>query len=336
MKQLRAAVIGVGHLGTYHAEKYHSLPGVNVAAIVDVDQDRAECIANRFGAKAYTDHEYILGQVDLVSIVTPTEQHFRIARDCLDWGIHTLIEKPMTQTLCEAQALIDLAQSRGVVCQVGHLERFNPAMRAIQGQLKDPHFIESHRLAPYNSRGTDVDVVMDLMIHDIDIILSMTASPLINIQSAGVPVLTSEVDIANARLEFADGCVANVTASRVSGKQMRKFRIFQTNTYISLDFGEHNVSIYRKRAEQGAGSPASSIEVEEHSFQDADALLEEIRAFIHSIRTGSPPVVSGEDGKRALEVAIKINKAIKCPPHAGSFEKSLSSAEHHTANTART
>lgn len=332
MNQLRAAVIGVGHLGTFHAEKYHLLPGVNLAAIVDVDRERAEHVATRFGAKAYTEHQDILGQVDLVSIVTPTEQHYKIASDCLESRIHTLLEKPMTQTLSEAQALIDLAQSSGVVFQVGHLERFNPAMREIQGQLKAPHFIESHRLAPYNPRGTDVDVVLDLMIHDIDIILNMTASPLINIQSVGVPVLSKEVDIANARLEFADGCVANVTASRVSSKSMRKFRVFLTNAYVSIDFGEHKVSIYRKREGEHPESPTPSIDREEHSFQDADTLLEEIRAFIHSITTGSPPVVSGVDGKRALEVALEINKSIRYSSNRGLVEEAFSSIYHDTAD----
>lgn len=336
MNQLRAAVIGVGHLGVYHAEKYHSLPDVNLVAIVDIDRKRAERVSARFGARAYTDYRHILGQVDLVSIVTPTQQHYRIARDCLDWRIHTLLEKPITQTLSEAQALIDLAQSRGIVYQVGYIERFNPAMQAIRGQLKDPHFIESHRLAPYNLRGTDVDVVQDLMIHDIDIILSITESPLSNIQCVGVPVLTSEVDIANARLEFADGCIANVTASRVSAKRMRKFRVFLSNTYISIDFGEHKISTYRKRTEQGPGSPVPGIDVEENSFLETDALLEEIRTFVHSIKTESPPVVSGEEGKRALELALEIDKAIKCSFQESLLRKSLSSIYHYPVNTALT
>jgi predicted dehydrogenase len=311
MEQLRAAIIGVGHLGIYHAEKYHSLPDVNLTAIVDVDREHAERVAAKFGATAYTDYRDILDQVDLISIVTPTELHYQIAEDFLKSQVHILLEKPITQTVSQAQALIDLAESNGVILQVGHLERFNPALQVVKEQLQNPYFIESHRLAPFNGRATDVDVVLDLMIHDIDIILSMISSPLVSIQSVGVPVITDEIDIANARLEFADGCVANVTASRVSNKQMRKFRIFQPNTCISIDFGKHKTTVYSKRADEDSESTETSIDIDEHSFQDSDALLEEICAFVHSVRSGSAPIVSGRDGKQALEVALEITKLIK-------------------------
>lgn len=323
MEQLRAAIIGVGHLGIYHAEKYHSLPDINVTAIVDANREHAERVASRFGATAYTDYREILDQVDLVSIVTPTELHYQIAKDCLKSHLHTLLEKPITQTVSQAQALIDLAEANGVVLQVGHLERFNPALQVIKEQLHNPYFIESHRLAPFNGRATDVDVVLDLMIHDIDIILSMISSPLVNIQSVGVPVITDEIDIANARLEFANGCVANVTASRVSNKQMRKFRIFQPNTCISIDFGEHKTTVYRKRENKDSKSTEPSIDIDEHSFQDCDALLEEICAFVHSVRSGNAPVVSGSDGKQALEVALEITKLIKNSRPGNRDKKSL-------------
>lgn len=323
MEELHAAIIGVGHLGVYHAEKYNSLSNINITAIVDTDHKQASHIAKKFGAKAYTDYRDILDKVDLVSIVTPTKQHFGIAEDCLKSHIHTLLEKPITQTLSEAQALINLAETNGVVLQVGHLERFNPAMQSIQKELDDPYFIESHRLAPFNKRGTDVDVVLDLMIHDIDIILSMIKSPLINIQSVGVPVLTNEIDIANARLQFANGCVANVTASRVSNKQMRKLRIFQPNACITVDFGEHKAAVYRKHASEDTEASEMGIDIEEHSFQDTDNLLQEITAFVHSVRTGEAPVVSGQDGKQALEVALEITNAIKKSRSGDQDKKTL-------------
>lgn len=310
MQKLRAAVIGVGHLGAFHADKYHAHPEVDLTAVVDVDKERAGQIAEKLGAQAYTDYREILDKVDMVSIVTPTQQHAEVTSDCLAAGVHVLLEKPMTQTLDEAQSLIDLAQKNKVVLQVGHLERFNPAVQALQGQLGQTRFIECHRLAPYNPRGTDVDVVLDLMIHDIDIILSMIPSPLNNIQAVGIPVLTDEVDIANARLEFANGCVVNATASRVSDKRMRKFRIFEANAYFSLDLGDHKLSVYRKQEDQDPDASVPGIDVNEQTFEKSDALMEEVRAFVHAIKNNVPPVVSGDDGKRALEVALKVKQAI--------------------------
>jgi predicted dehydrogenase len=306
MKSLRAGVIGVGYLGEFHAQKYAALPDIDLLAVIDSDPQRALHVGETLDSPSYTDYHEILDKLDLVSIAVPTEHHFQVAQDCLDAGIHVLLEKPITSTPEEAQDLIDLAKHRQLIFQIGHLERFNPALQAIWHDRNNPVFIETHRLAPFNIRGTDVDVVLDLMIHDIDIILSMANSSLTDIRSVGTPVLTPAVDIANARLEFANGCVANLTASRVSNKHMRKVRIFEHNSYISIDFFAHKIT-YHKTCDDLSGKHGElPICIEEKSYQDADSLMAEIKSFIRSIREGIPPVVTGEDGKRALEVALEI------------------------------
>lgn len=310
MSKLRAAVIGVGYLGRFHAQKYAALEDVELVAVVDASQERAEEVADEVGADPCTDYRSILDRVDLVSIVVPTQYHFEVARTCLEADCHILLEKPITQTVEEADELIALAAERGLVFQVGHLERFNPAVLALQGVLKNPQFIESHRLAPFKDRGTDVNVVLDLMIHDIDIILSMIPTGIKLVNSVGVPVLSEEVDIANARLQFSNGCVANVTASRVSREAVRKIRIFQPDAYISIDYQSRKIAIFRK---EGGGIPVPglpNVTMEEKSFAQSDALLEEIRAFVHAVESGTSPVVTGEDGKRALELALAINQKL--------------------------
>lgn len=310
MQKLRAGVIGVGYLGRFHAQKYAALDSVELAWVVDSNAARAQEVAAEVGCAARTDYLPALDQVDLVSIVVPTQFHHAVACACLRAGKHVLIEKPITQTVAEADELIALAAERRLVFQVGHLERFNPAVMALGGALKNPLFIESHRLAPFKPRGTDVNVVLDLMIHDIDIILTLVGSPLKSINSVGVPVLSGEDDIANARLQFENGCVANVTASRVSRDAMRKIRIFQEDAYISIDYQERKITILRK---DGGGIPVPglpNVTYAEKSFEQGDALLAEISAFVASVRDGKPPVVSGEDGKRALEVALEINKRL--------------------------
>lgn len=310
MNTLRAAVIGAGYLGRFHAQKYAALGDVDLVAVVDRDPARAREVADALGVPAHTDYRAILDGVDLVSIVVPTECHHRVASDCLRAGVHILLEKPVTQTVAEAQDLVDTAEACKLVFQVGHLERFNPAILALQGVLGDPMFIESHRLTPFRGRGTDVNVVMDLMIHDIDIILNMVPSDISAISAVGVPVLSPEVDIANARLEFANGCVANVTASRVSRDAMRKIRVFQQNTYISIDYNARTISIFRKDAEQTDAQGLPKMNTEEKSFEQADTLLCEIRAFVDAVKEGTPPLVSGRDGKRALEIALRITEDI--------------------------
>lgn len=310
MSRLRAGVIGVGYLGRFHAQKYAALEDVDLVGIADVSRERADEVAAEVGTTAFTDYRELLDQVDLVSIVVPTQYHFPVAKDCLEAGCHILLEKPVTQTVEEADELIRMAGNRRLVFQVGHLERFNPAIMALKGVLKGPLFIESHRLAPFKPRGTDVNVVLDLMIHDIDIILNMVPSSVKLVNSVGVPVLSHEVDIANARLQFENGCVANVTASRVSREGMRKIRIFQPDAYISIDYQERKISIFRKGGEGFPIPGLPNVTMEEKSFEQGDALRTEIIAFVDAVRTGSAPPVTGEDGKRALELALQINRKL--------------------------
>jgi predicted dehydrogenase len=305
--KLRAAVIGVGYLGRFHAQKYQSNPYVDLVGVVDTDAKSAAKVAAEVQTQAYTDYKELLSQVDLVSIVVPTKYHYAVAKDCFNAGCHVLLEKPVTQSVAEAEELIRLADSKGLVFQVGHLERFNPAVMALKGVLNNPQFIESHRLSPFKPRGTDVNVVLDLMIHDIDILLSIVSHPLKTVNSVGVPVLSEEVDIANARLQFENGCVANVTASRASREAMRKIRIFQQDAYISIDYQSRKISIYKKKKGLSLIPGLPNIGIEERTFDQGDPLKDEIDAFVTAVREGTPPVVSGEDGKRALEVAIQIS-----------------------------
>ncbi len=306
MTVLRTAVIGVGYLGRYHAEKYAQLPESRLIAVVDTNTSRAEALGQKLGVQALTDYHDLLGRVDAVSIVVPTPLHYPIARSFLEHGSHVLVEKPMTSSLEQAQSLIDLARENRRKLQIGHLERFNTAVLGLHQVVNTPQFIESHRLAPFKPRGTDISVVLDLMIHDIDLILNIVDSSLKSVDASGVPVLTSEVDIANARLVFESGCVANVTASRVSTKTERKMRLFQHDAYISVDFHNRVLSIHRKgRGEMFPGIP--NIEIEKNHFKDGDALKTEIKMFLKSITAEDEPIVSGEDGKQALETAMKIS-----------------------------
>jgi predicted dehydrogenase len=303
---LRAAVIGAGYLGSFHAQKYAALDGARLVGVVDVDANRAREVAQRAGAPAYTDYREVLGEIDVASIVVPTEAHFEVARACLEAGVHILVEKPVTRTVEEANELVQLAARRGLVFQVGHLERFNPAILAVREQITRPLFIESDRLALFKPRGTDVNVVLDLMIHDIDLILSLTRSEITDVRSSGFKVLTDAVDIANARIEFADGCVADVNSSRVSQQSLRKLRIFQPDLYVSIDCGTFHVRTVRKEGPAASPDGMPRIVSSEQQFEKADPLLAEIRAFIDAVRAGREPPVSGEDGRRALEVALKI------------------------------
>jgi predicted dehydrogenase len=310
MTRLRAGVIGVGYLGRFHAQKFAALEEVDLIGVADSDPERAREVGREVGARAFADFRPMLDMVDMVSIVVPTQHHYSVARECLRKGRHILLEKPITQTVAEAEELIALAGEKGLVFQVGHLERFNPAVQALRGVLKNPLFIESHRLASFKPRGTDVNVVLDLMIHDIDIILSMVPSRIKQVNSVGVPVFSEEVDIANARLQFENGCVANVTASRASREAMRKIRIFQPDAYISIDYQARKIAIFRR---DGGGTPIPglpNVTMEEMAFEQSDALMSEIGSFVETVKNGSAPVVSGEDGKRALELAIQINRKL--------------------------
>lgn len=318
MSRVRAAVIGVGYLGHFHAQKYALLEDVDLVGVVDADPARARAIATSLGTRPYTDYRELLGAVDVASIVVPTEYHHRVAKDCLEAGVHILLEKPVTETRAQAEELIALAEGRRLVFQVGHLERFNPAVVEMQSLLDRPVFFESHRLSVFKSRGIDVNVVLDLMIHDIDIILSLVQQDIRELRASGYPVLTDEVDIANARLEFANGCVANVTASRVSQKAMRKMRIFQHDSYFSLDFPTSSIDIARRNGAErdDQGFPRISVE-ERKTTAKSDAILAEIRAFLDCVRTGATPPVTGRDGLRALAVALEISRAIGRPRRTG-------------------
>jgi len=308
-EKIRTAVVGVGYLGQFHAEKYAQLENAELVAVVDLDRERAAQVAEKVGARSCSDFREILGQVDAVSIVVPTQAHYEVAKAFLEKGVHVLLEKPITTTLAEADELIRIAAAKKAVFQVGHLERFNPAVLALDGVVSKPGFIESIRIAPFKPRGTDVNVVLDLMIHDIDIIQNIVGSKAEQINSIGTPVFSEEEDIANARIQFANGCIANVTASRISLKSERKMRIFQPDAYISVDFQNKTFAVFRKGdGEMFPGVP--NITKEEHSFGQTDALKSEIEAFLDSIATGKPPVVSGEDGRQALETALKIIKKL--------------------------
>jgi predicted dehydrogenase len=311
MKKIRAAVIGVGYLGRFHAQKYAGANSCELIGVVDARAEAREKVAAELGTAPFADYRELLGKVDAVSVVTTTPAHFAIARDFLAAGTHVLVEKPITETLDEAAQLIALAKSKGCVLQVGHLERFNAAILAADPYLTAPRFIECHRLAPYKERGTDVNVVLDLMIHDIDIVQTLVGgSPIVSIDAIGTTVFSDEIDIANARIHFASGCVANTTASRVSMKTERKLRVIQDDAYLSIDLQQKSLTLMRRlpHKPQPGQLPVS---IEEQSFEQGDALKAEIESFLDCIRNGKPPVVGGEAGMQALETAMRITEHVQ-------------------------
>jgi predicted dehydrogenase len=305
--KIPVAVVGVGYLGKFHAEKYAAAEDADLIAVVDVDEGRASEIAGKFGARALTNYAQLFGQVQCVSIATPTLQHYAIARELLEQGIDVLVEKPLTVDPIQARELVQLAQSKGAILQVGHLERFNPAIRKLESVIKEPKFVECHRLAPFVERGTDVDVVLDLMIHDIDVIASLVRSPVDRVEAVGVPVLTDKPDIANARITFSNGCIANVTSSRVSLKRERKVRFFQPDAYISIDYDQRRAQIFYKPP---AGATWLDIRGETIEIKEGDALADEIQSFLECVRNRTLPLVSGADGLRALEIAAMITSQL--------------------------
>jgi predicted dehydrogenase len=307
-RHLRAAVIGVGHLGRFHAIKYKNHPGAQLVAVVDTDAARAAAIGTELGVPHFTDHQAVLGHVDCASVAVPTRDHHVVARDLLREGVDVLVEKPITTTVEDGQDLLEFAVRGGRVLQVGHLERFNPAIRALEGRVGSPRFVECQRLAVFSERGTDVDVVLDLMIHDLDLLLSMVGSPVRSVDAVGVPVLTESVDIANARLRFANGCIANLTASRVSLKRERKLRMFQGDAYFSIDFDEHRVRTCRR--EPGPNGQPKLV-LENLEVDARDALEIEIDAFLNAVRQRETPPVTGWDGLRALELAHVIRESVE-------------------------
>jgi predicted dehydrogenase len=309
VKKIRVGVVGVGYLGQFHAEKYANMEGVELAGVVDIDAPRAKEIAKRCRVQPFFHHSHLFDKVQAVSIAVPTLLHYPITKDFFLQGIDVLLEKPISQTLEEADELIGLAESKGLIFQVGHLERFNGALSALQGMVQSPLYIESHRLSPFPGRGTDVNVVLDLMIHDIDILLSLVNSKVKEIDAVGIPILTPHSDIANARIEFENGCRANVTASRVSKEKIRRTRIFLPNGTLSIDYFTQKVSL-TKRVDDPRKNKIPEIVTEEIPVKKVDSLEVEIHSFLQSVRDRKRARVSGWDGKRALEVALQIIQKI--------------------------
>ena len=309
-KKMRLGVVGVGYLGKFHAEKYAGMDHVDLIGVVDTHHDLADEVASRFNTQAFYNHRDLIGKVDAVSIAVPTPEHFAVSRDFLESDIDVLIEKPITTSLAEADELIRLSEARGLIVQVGHLERFNPAVAALQGVVKKPMFIESHRLSIFKDRCTDVSVVLDLMIHDIDIILNFVKSDIKSIHASGISVISNHVDIANARLSFETGCVANVTASRISTKNERKIRLFQKDAYVSVDFANHDITLIRKNG-TSSGCVVPGADIQKLSFLKGDALEDELTAFIKAVTLRQQPEVTGEMGRDALKIALHIMDQIQ-------------------------
>ncbi len=310
-RKIRVAVIGVGYLGEFHAQKYARMEDVELVGVADVSKSRAEEIAAKYQTSAFADYHDLLGKVDAVSIAASTPEHFRISRDFLNAESDVLIEKPMTTTLAQADELIEIAESHGLLIQVGQLERFNSAVVPLKQIVSKPMFIESHRLSIFKNRCTDVSVVLDLMIHDIDIILSLVRSEVKSIHAAGIAAVSEHVDIANARLEFQTGCVANVTASRISMKNERKIRLFQRDAYISVNFASKEITVIRRDTDHRGTGLIPGMSVEQSCFTDGDALDDELKSFVKSVRNREVPEVTGQMGRDALKVALSVMEQIR-------------------------
>ncbi|MBI4563191.1 MAG: Gfo/Idh/MocA family oxidoreductase [Planctomycetes bacterium] len=325
---LRVAVVGVGHLGRQHARILKSLGGVELVALVDVHRARAEEIGRELGVPVAGGHREVLDRVDAVTIAVPTRGHREVARDFLERRIPTFVEKPLAHTIEEAEELAALSRKTGTPLQVGHVERFNPAVQAVLGRIRKPRFIEAHRLSPFRFRSADIDVVMDLMIHDLDLALHLAASPLARVDAVGVSLLFGAEDIANARLEFEDGCVANLTSSRISDKSLRKIRIFTEDHYASIDTLEKSVRLYRTTPQLAetlarfpkdrepsladlAAIPREFYSIEDLSLPDEEPLANELKAFIECARARSEPVVPAEHGVRAMRAAQRVMEEIR-------------------------
>lgn len=307
-KKIRIGVVGIGHLGNYHLQKYSKLENCEIVAVADTIIEQARKAADVYQCAAYSDHREMIDKVDAVSIAVPTGEHYRVARDFLAAGVDVLIEKPICSTLEEADELIKLARDKKLILQVGFVERFNPAIMALEKVIEKPMFIESHRLHPFFERGTDVDVILDLMIHDLDIILKFVNSPLASVEAVGVPVLSSKIDISNVRLSFASGCVANITSSRISVKTMQKIRFFGIEGYHSVDCQKREILSLGKRKNE-----AGKIEIYQNNIEvgSHDPLEEEIRSYIDAVTGRTRPLISGEDARKSLDLAINIIRKMK-------------------------
>ncbi|MGD9308088.1 MAG: Gfo/Idh/MocA family oxidoreductase [Desulfosarcina sp.] len=310
MDNLRVGVVGVGYLGKFHAQKYNRMPDADLVGVVDPDAAQGRRVADENNTAYYNDHRSLFGKVDAISIAAPTPAHFTIAKDFLHKDVDVLIEKPITSDLADADELIQIAESKGRIIQVGHLERFNPAVVALEGKINRPRFIESHRLSIFQGRGTDVSVVLDLMIHDIDLILNLVGANIKSVHAAGISVISDTIDIANARLSFVNGAVANVTASRISAKNERKLRLFQKEAYISIDFANHNITLVYPDADQSEGL-IPGMAIDHLNFKKGDALDDELKSFVQSVKHRRQPLVTGQMGRDALETALSIMEQIK-------------------------
>lgn len=320
---VRVGVIGAGHLGRIHIQQWAEVQGVELVGFHDADEGRSALIGAEFGISVFAGEDELIAAVDAVDVVTPTLTHHDLATKVLEQGRHLFIEKPLAQTMEEADRLVSLVDRTGLRVQVGHVERFNPAFRAALPYFDSPRFIESHRLAQFNPRGTDVSVVLDLMIHDIDLILHVVDSPVTSINASGVAVVSDTPDIANARIAFANGCVANLTASRISLKNMRKCRFFQRDAYIAVDMLDRSAEIVRMRTVVGEPDPFAvtidlgmdkgkrEISFEKPEIQRTNAIRDELQAFVNSIRTGTDTAVTIRDGHRAMEVAHRILEGLR-------------------------
>jgi predicted dehydrogenase len=306
---LKAGVIGVGYLGRFHAEKYAALPEVELVGVSDLNLETARKLAGALDTRAFTDYRQLLPLVEAVSVAVPTSAHYQVVRDCLAQGCQVLVEKPLTSTVAEADELVQLSRERRCLLMVGHLERFNSAMEELKRRATQPRFIESHRLSFFKERGTDVDVVLDLMIHDLDHVLSLVAAPVQEIRAAGISVLTDSVDLANVRLEFGDGCIANLTASRMSFKSMRKFRLFQPEAYLAVDFEARELTAAARK--EGAIGPIPGVTLETLRFPPEDVLFKEINAFVHAVQKHQEPPISGEAARAALNLALEITHSMR-------------------------
>lgn len=309
-ERLRVGVVGTGYLGKFHAKIYNELPDVDLVGIVDVNEETAQAVARECGGCAvFTDSRDLLDKVDAVSIVVPTEYHLEVARPYLEKGIHMLLEKPVASTYEESLEIVQLAEKSGAILQIGHLERYNAGVMALAERVKEPRFIEVHRLGPFVARATDVDVVTDLMIHDIDIVMELIGSPIKYLSAMGTPVITNHVDIANARIEFENGAVANVSASRVSNKKFRRIRVFERNHYYGLDYADQRLEVVTAQ-HRGSDQEWPEIVTEQIDIEPRLPLNAELEDFINNIRTGGTPLVTGRVGLEALRVALLVKEKI--------------------------
>ena len=309
-ESISMAVIGVGHFGKYHAEKIMRLPRVKLVAVADTNAQRAAEMGNLFGVDTVTDYRELVGQIDAVSVVVPTSEHYQIAKAFLERRTDVLVEKPMTATLDTAQDLIEIARRNDRILQVGHLERFSGMIGMLRKHVRRPLYIDCQRIAPFKERGTDINVILDLMIHDLDFIMCLVDSPIWSADAAGAPVFSEREDIASARIKFANGCIANIVASRISFKTERRMRIFEPDQYVSVDFDRGVIKTMRKAT---GGNPSSfpPVLVEEVKYREGDPLEQEIEAFVHSVASRQKPAVSGEEGAKALEAAILLNESMR-------------------------